>query len=198
MLLLQLAPLTLLLQLAQTTGKNDVRAFNASVAGVLPELWVPVFKGLHQLDLELTYIIEFKLVTHKFTLCFRKHSEIYHLKYKHTLFWYTILCIDTNRFNYKVFWQHLLSKATNTYCIQSNPRKKQNHQSFQKCWVAIFEKLAEIKNKTPHLSKYICEFLTDQGANSRQVWKSVQMMTYWHTNYKFQMVYIFDIEFFLW
>ena len=93
MLLLQLAPLTLLLQLAQTTGKNDVRTFNASVAstlgvraGVLPELWVPVFKGLHQLDLELTYIIEFKLVTHKFTLCFRKHSEIYHLKYKHTLF----------------------------------------------------------------------------------------------------------------
>ena len=59
-----------------------------------------------------------------------------------------------------------------------NPRKKQNHKSFQKTRVAIFEKLAEIKNKTPHLSKYICEFLTDQGANSRQVWKSVQLLTY--------------------
>jgi hypothetical protein len=34
--------------------------------------------------------------------------------------------------------------------------------------------------------------LTDQGANSRQVWRSVQLMTYWHTNYKFQMVYFFD------
>jgi hypothetical protein len=50
-----------------------------------------------------------------------------------------------------------------------NPQKKQNHKSFQKSRVAIFEKSAEIKNKTPHLSKYICKLLTDQGANSRQV-----------------------------